>query len=89
MKPIIKSNRFKRDFKRVLKRGLDPVKLEHVLEALVNGVPLPRRYRPHQLVGDYLGYWECHIEPDWLLIYDVTDDYVELAATGSHADLFK
>jgi len=89
MKLIIKSNRFKRDFKRVLKRGLDPTKLEKVLEALVNSVPLPRHNRPHRLVGDYLGYWECHIEPDWLLIYDVTDEYIELAATGSHADLFK
>ncbi len=60
-----------------------------MLEALVNDIALPRRFRPRRLLGEYAGYWECHIEPDWLLIYDVTEEFVELAATGSHADLFK
>ena len=89
MKMLIKSNRFKRDYKRALKRGLNPKKLEAILRLLLEGALLPDRCRPHKLSGDYLGFWECHIEPDWLLIYDVSDDYIELAATGTHADLFE
>ena len=88
MKRIIQSNRFRRDFKRVLKRGVSIAKFEVILELLADGAPLPERCRPHKLIGDYLGFWECHIEPDWLLIYDIGPDFVELAATGSHADLF-
>ena len=89
MKQIIQSNRFKRDVKRVLKRGLNIGKFEIILGLLVEGAPLPDRCRPHKLSGNYLGFWECHIEPDWLLIYDTGSDFVELAATGSHADLFE
>ena len=89
MKMLIKSNRFKRDYKRALKRGFNPQKLEAILRLLLEGALLPDRCRPHKLSGDYLGFWECHIEPDWLLIYDVSDDYIELAATGTHADLFE
>jgi mRNA interferase YafQ len=89
MKQIIRSNRFKRDFKRALKRGLDSRKLAEVLELLMADQPLPARCRPHRLSGEYLGFWECHIEPDWLLIYDVGPDFLELAATGSHSDLFR
>jgi mRNA interferase YafQ len=89
MKQIIQSGRFKRDFKRVLKRGYDAKKLQAVLELLAADKPLPERCRPHKLVGDYVGLWECHIEPDWLLVYDLSDDLVVLTATGSHADLFK
>ena len=89
MKMLIKSNRFKRDYKRALKRRLNPKKLEAVLRLLLEGAPLPDRCRPHKLTGDYLGFWECYIEPDWLLVYDISDDYIELAATGTHADLFE
>jgi mRNA interferase YafQ len=89
MKQVIQSNRFKRDYKRMLKRGLKPQKLAQVLELLVSDQPLPERCRPHRLSGEYMGFWECHIEPDWLLIYDVGPEFLELAATGSHADLFR
>ncbi len=89
MKQIIQSNRFRRDYKRMLKRGLNPQKLAQVLELLIAGQLLPARCRPHRLSGEYMGFWECHIEPDWLLIYDVGPEFLELAATGSHADLFR
>ena len=89
MRKIIQSGRFKRDFKRVLKRGCSPEKLAEVIELLMSDTPLPARCRPHRLVGDYSGYWECHIAPDWLLVYDLSEDELILAATGSHADLFR
>jgi mRNA interferase YafQ len=89
MKQVIQSNRFRRDYKRMLKRGLKPQKLAQVLELLIADQPLPVRCRPHRLSGEYMGFWECHIEPDWLLIYDVGPEFLELAATGSHADLFR
>ncbi len=89
MRKIIQSTRFRRDYKRVLKRGQNPGKLETIIALLLEGTPLPDRCRPHKLSGDYFGFWECHIEPDWLLIYDISEDFIELAATGSHADLFR
>ncbi len=89
MKQIIQSNRFKRDYKRIRKRGLNPKKLEAILGLLLADQPLPERCRPHKLSGEYSGFWECHIEPDWLLIYDITPEFLELAAMGSHADLFR
>lgn len=89
MKQVIQSGRFKRDFKRILKRGYDAKKFKEVLELLVADESLPARCRPHKLVGDYVGLWECHIEPDWLLVYDLSDDLIVLTATGTHADLFK
>ncbi len=88
-KQIIRSNRFKRDYKRTLKRGLNLKKLEVVIEHLLMDTALPERCRPHKLVGEHSGFWECHIEPDWLLIYDISDEFLELAAMGSHADLFR
>jgi len=66
-------------------------KLEKVLELLVNGEKLPPKYRDHKLGGEYLGTRECHIAPDWLLIYEVIEDelVLYLTRTGSHAKLFK
>jgi mRNA interferase YafQ len=88
MREIIQSNRFRRDLKRVQKRGYDLAKLGQIIDMLAAGEPLPSRCRPHRLSGEYGGFWECHVEPDWLLVYDVTEELVELAATGTHADLF-
>ena len=88
MKEIIQTNRFRRDLKRVRKRGYDLAKLGLIINLLVADQPLPARCRPHRLSGAYLGLWECHLEPDWLLVYDVSEELVELAATGTHADLF-
>ena len=71
------------------KRGKDLFKLEEVVERLVLGTELDKRYVPHPLTGNWKPLRDLHIEPDWLLIYRVTDDEVYLARTGTHADLFK
>ena len=89
MKQLIRTNAFKRDFKKCLKRGKDSKGLEAILHLLVQGEDLPRRHVPHKLSGQYQGLWECHIEPDFLLIYDVGEDFVELYRLGRHTDLFK
>lgn len=56
---------------------------------LASDTPLPARCRPHKLKGNWIGYWECHIEPDWMLVYDFDNETLGLAAIGTHADLFK
>jgi mRNA interferase YafQ len=89
MKKISDSNRFKRDFRLAEKRGWKLEKLAQVINLLAADQPLPPHCRPHKLVGEYIGQWECHIEPDWLLIYDVDEESLFLIRTGSHADLFR
>ena len=81
---------FKRDFKRALKRGLPEEKLEEVIKLLRSGDDFPPKYKKHKLKGDYSGLWECHIQPDWLLIWsqDDTIRLISLVRTGSHSDLF-
>ena len=81
---------FKKDYKRIVKRGYDMRLLEKVIELLANQKPLPEKNRDRQLSGDYAGCRECHITPDWLLIYEVADEelILYLTRTGSHSDLF-
>ena len=81
---------FKKDYKRIVKRGYDMRLLEKVIELLANQKPLPEKNRDHQLSGDYAGCRECHITPDWLLIYEVADEelILYLTRTGSHSDIF-
>lgn len=81
---------FKKDYKRIVKRGYDMRLLEKVIELLANQKPLPEKNRDHQLSGDYTECRECHITPDWLLIYEVADEelILYLTRTGSHSDLF-
>lgn len=81
---------FKRDLKRIKKAGLDMNKLFTVVEKLANDEILEENYREHKLTGNYTGCRECHIEPDWLLIYEKVDDNLILILnrTGSHSDLF-
>ncbi len=88
MLDVERTNQFKRDFKLSLKRGKNLHKLEPIIEALVALIPLPAKHRPHKLVGNYEGLWECHVEPDFLLIYGLTEDCVILYRLGTHADLF-
>ena len=79
----------KRDMRRAQRRGKDLGKFQDVVKELLAQRPLDVRHRPHRLSGAMSGYWECHIEPDWLLIWDPTDgDELILLRTGSHADLF-
>ena len=90
MREIVVSNQFKKDLKLAKKRGLDFALLERVVDMLVEGKKLPAQYRDHGLSGDYIGFRECHMEPDWLLIYRVDDRLLELFLfrTGTHSDLF-
>ena len=84
----VRSGQFRRDVRRVEKRGKDLAKLRHVLSLLLAGQDLPAQYRDHPLKGDWKGFRDAHIEPDWLLIYRIVGDELQLARTGSHADLF-
>ena len=86
------SSQFKRDYKLAVKRGCDPQELEEVVSILQAEKPLPEKYRDHDLTNsrDYKDMRECHIEPDWLLVYKVYRDMLilRLIRTGSHSDLF-
>ena len=81
---------FKRDYKRIKKRGYNVRLLEQVITLLAEGQELPASYRDHALTGDYSGCRECHIAPDWLLVYEVVEDelLLYLTRTGTHSDLF-
>ena len=87
---IIASNKFRKDVKLAKKRGLSLDKLELVVETLANQIPLDKKYKDHALTGNYAAFRECHIEPDWLLIYRQDLDVLELFLfrTGFHSDLF-
>lgn len=82
-------NKFKKDLKLLSKRGYDEEKLWSIVEQLANGIPLPPKNRDHALTGNYIGCRECHIEPDWLLIYEIQKDelILLLIRTGTHSDL--
>ena len=82
---------FKRSYKLMKKRGLDLTLLDYVVEELRLGNTLDEKYKDHILKGEYAGFHECHIRPDWLLIYLIEDDILTLTLvnTGSHSDLFK
>lgn len=87
---IVSTNRFKKDLKLAQKRGYDIALLGAVVDSLAAGEALPEKHKDHSLVGDYAGCRECHITPDWLLIYELADDelILYLTRTGSHSDLF-
>ena len=85
---IVPSGRFKRDAKRAAKRGKDLSKLTAVIDLLATQRTLPASYNDHPLRADWNGYRDLHIEPDWLLIYRVKGDELQLARTGTHSDLF-
>ena len=84
----VRSTQFKRDVRRMQRRGKDVTKLRPPVTALIRQAPLPARRRDHLLRGNWKGYRELHIEPDWLLIYRIEGDELQLVRTGSHADLF-
>lgn len=87
---LISTTQFKRDYKKAKKRGFNMGELQAVLDALCAEEPLEERYRDHALVGDYAGFRECHVRPDWLLVYAINKDELILTAsrTGTHSDLF-
>ena len=83
------TSQFKKDYKRVKKQNKDLEKLKTVIELLLSGKKLDSKYRDHQLSGQWKGHRDCHIEPDWILIYRKTSDSLYIERTGSHSDLFK
>lgn len=86
---LILTGRFKKSLKRAKKRGLDISLLEEVVDMLQNDIKLEDKYRDHELKGNFKGFRECHIQPDWLLMYLKEEDVLTLTLvdTGSHADL--
>lgn len=90
MYQIEQTNQFKKDIKLAKKRGLEMKLLDEVVTSLVeNGTLLPK-HKPHRLTGNYKGFWECHIQPDWLLIWEQNEiiRLITLTRTGTHSDLF-
>lgn len=84
------TSRFQKDLKRVQKRGYDLSLLTDIIKKLANGEQLPEKNRDHNLSGDYSGCRECHITPDWLLVYEIDNGelILYLTRTGTHSDLF-
>ena len=88
MTALVNETRFRRDLKRLAERKIDRAPLDAVIELLRKSEPLPIARRDHPLKGDWAGWRDCHIAPDWILIYKLTETEVLLARTGSHADIF-
>ncbi len=87
---LVMSSRFKKSIKRAIKRGLDISLMQSVVDTLLDGIPLDAKHKDHPLKGALKGLRECHIAPDWLLIYMIENDILTLTLidTGSHSDLF-
>ncbi len=87
---IVLSNQFRKDIKLAVKRGYNLELLKNVVDMLANEQVLPPKFKDHNLMGNYSGFRECHIQPDWLLVYriDQTDVILFLSRTGTHSDLF-
>ncbi len=88
MRTAIRHAQFRKDVKLAQRRGKDMAKLRDVILLLLAGEPLPPRYKDHPLKGEWQNFRDCHIEPDWVLIYKIEDNNVHLVRTGTHSDLF-
>jgi mRNA interferase YafQ len=88
MREVIWHTVFKKEFKLAEKRGKNMKKLADIIDELSLGKTLPPKNKNHKLKGNYIGCWECHIEPNWLLIYQISPEELILMRTGSHSDLF-
>lgn len=90
MYKIVATGRFKKDLKLANKRGYNLSLLSEVVDMLASGEPLPPKYKDHSIIGNYAGCRECHITPDWLLIYEIEEEEIilYLTRTGTHSDLF-
>ena len=89
MKTIRQTSQFKKDVKRMQKRGKNFNEFKEIIEKLENEQKLEPKYRDHMLVGEYKGSRECHVTPNWLLIYELTTSEIVLIRTGTHSDLFE
>ena len=83
------TNRFEKDLKRMVKRGYDAITLKAVIRDLIDGRTLSQKFRDHALIGNFKDRRECHIAPDWLLIYRIDNPNIIFERTGTHADLFR
>ena len=91
MKYIVKpSNKFQKDLKKLQKRGYDLVLITDIIKTIASGEPLEEKHKDHKLIGNFANCRECHITPDWLLIYEITESdlILYLTRTGTHSDLF-
>lgn len=84
------TSKFKKDYKLIKKRGMNINLLKEIVNKLANNIPLEEKFKDHELMGNYKGFRECHIQPDWLLIYLIEDNKLTLtlSRTGTHSDLF-
>ena len=89
MKHVSQTKQFAKDIKRMLKRGKDLGKLKQLVVQLANGQTIEAKHRDHSLIGEWRGSRDCHIEPDWLLVYTADEATLRLERTGTHSDLFK
>lgn len=89
MKQLFQTTQFSKDVKRMQKRGKDLEKLKVIVRKLVNDELLDPRHRDHPLSGEWKHCRDCHVEPDWVLIYTKTNQYLRLERTGTHSDLFE
>ena len=87
---IVQTSMFRKDLKLIKKRGYNLLLLNDVVDTLALGLPLDEKYKDHSLIGNYKGCRECHITPDWLLVYEICEDelILYLTRTGTHSDLF-
>ena len=90
MYKLLQTNEYKKRLKKLIKNGYDINKMKAVVDLLVEGKPLPPKYKDHPLKGDFIGFRECHVEPDWLLVYKIQNDVLilTLVTTGTHSNLF-
>jgi len=86
---IFYTTQFKKDYKRIKKQQRDIGKLISVIDQLVSTQSLEKKYQTHMLIGTWKDHMDCHIEPDWILIFKLTEDALILERTGSHSELFK
>lgn len=89
MRTPVYTNRFEKDLKLMIKRGSDPENIKSIVRKLIDEIPLERKHRDHLLIGNFKDRRECHIEPNWLLIYRLDGSMIIFERTGTHADLFK
>ena len=89
MRRLTTTRRFERDLKKARRRGKQLDKLWLVVERLLMDQPLEPKYKPHRLSGNWKPFWECHIEPDWLLVWHDPEGKLILVRTGTHSDLFE
>ena len=87
LKPVY-TKRFEKDIKKLQKQNVDLTDMKDIIKKLISEEPLDEKNKDHKLIGNYVGRRECHIKPDWLLIYKIKDDFIIFERTGSHSELF-